>query len=96
MVVFVKGGVCRVRDIGRRDARVIPATRRHTPARRTVLTAGEDNRVRLWNAATGRLLGQPLEHPGVSVAAFSPDGQRVLTAGASFGSAPPVPSSFVP
>ena len=39
-----------------------------------------DNRARLWNALTGTLRGERLEHnEGVSAVAFSPDGQTVLT-----------------
>src|SRR5260221_906209 len=38
----------------------------------------------LWDAATGKLLGEPMEpEGGVNSAEFSPDGQRVLIASAN-------------
>jgi WD40 repeat protein/serine/threonine protein kinase len=47
---------------------------------RLVLTAGEDNLVRLWNTGNGEPVGPPLTHPRpVRVAAFSPHGKIVLT-----------------
>jgi len=52
-----------------------------SPDGRTVLTAGEDDQARLWDAATGQSIGHPLKHPGVSTVAFSPDSRLVLTAG---------------
>ena len=40
----------------------------------------DDRRVRFWDAATGRPIGQPIEHSGgVSSVAFSPDGRTILT-----------------
>src|SRR5207249_2020113 len=45
-----------------------------------ILTASEDKTARLWNAATGKALGQPLRHDGaVERAQFSPDGMRIVT-----------------
>jgi WD40 repeat protein len=46
-------------------------------------TAGEDGKVRLWDAATGQLHGVPLAgHTGaVNAVAFSPDGTLLATAG---------------
>ena len=45
-----------------------------------VVTASDDNTAQIWDAATGKSLGPPLEHPeGVRTAAFSRDGTRVLT-----------------
>ena len=47
----------------------------------TVLTGSEDKMARLWDTATGRLIGLPLVHQGPVVAvAFSPDGLSFLTA----------------
>ena len=51
-----------------------------SPDGKTVLTGGADQTARLWDAATGRPIGDALIHRGrvVSVA-FSPDGKSVLT-----------------
>jgi WD40 repeat protein len=46
-----------------------------------VLTGGDDGTARVWEAATGKLLVDPLRHPDwIADLAFSPDGQNVLTA----------------
>jgi WD40 repeat protein len=51
-----------------------------SPDGRSILTANWDKTAQLWDAATGRPLGQPLADPGgFSFAAFSPDGKAVLT-----------------
>jgi hypothetical protein len=48
-----------------------------------VLTASADRTARLWDAASGAPMGEPMRHGGrVNTAAFSPDGRRVLTASA--------------
>ena len=45
-----------------------------------VVTASGDKTARLWDAATGAPIGEPLRHDGpVNSAAFSPDGKRVAT-----------------
>jgi tetratricopeptide (TPR) repeat protein len=51
-----------------------------SPVGKAILTGSLDKTARLWDAATGRPLGPPLDHQGgvVSVA-FSPDGKTVLT-----------------
>jgi WD40 repeat protein/serine/threonine protein kinase len=64
-----------------------------SPDGETIATASMDGTARLWNAATGELQGGPLRHDPmplgseglarkgwVWVAAFSPDGRKVLTA----------------
>ncbi|MFI5454874.1 MAG: protein kinase [Isosphaerales bacterium] len=54
-----------------------------SPDGRTILTwSAFGTPPRLWNAATGLPIGNPLEHEGVVyTAAFSPDGKTILTAG---------------
>ena len=52
-----------------------------SPDGKTVLTAGGDRTARLWDAATGEPIGQPMMHPdSVKCVAFSPDGKTILTA----------------
>jgi hypothetical protein len=52
-----------------------------SPDGRRVVTASQDRTARLWNAATGKPLGEPMVHEGwVYSAQFSLDGQRVVTA----------------
>jgi hypothetical protein len=52
-----------------------------SPDCRRVVTASQDRTARLWNAATGKPLGEPMVHEGwVYSAQFSLDGQRVVTA----------------
>ena len=46
-----------------------------------MVTASFDGTAQLWDAATGKPLGEPMKHEGgVMSAQFSPDGRRVLTA----------------
>ena len=50
-----------------------------SPDSTRILTAGDDNVVRLWDATTGKLSGA-FHHDGkVYMALFSPDGTRILT-----------------
>jgi WD40 repeat protein len=47
-----------------------------------VVTASSDKTARVWDAATGKPVTSPFQHPAAVVsAAFSPDGTRVVTAG---------------
>ncbi|MCP5246102.1 MAG: hypothetical protein H6937_09210 [Burkholderiales bacterium] len=45
------------------------------------VTASSDRTARLWDAQTGKVLGNPIQHDGtVDSATFSPDGTWVVTA----------------
>jgi WD40 repeat protein len=51
-----------------------------SPDGKLALTGSWDKTARLWDVATGKVLGPPLEHQDAVVAvAFSPDGKTVLT-----------------
>ena len=52
-----------------------------SPDGKFVLTASWDKTARVWEAATGKAIGEPLRHEDwVISAAFSPDGKFVATA----------------
>ncbi len=52
-----------------------------SPDGQRVVTASLDKTARLWDAASGKPIGQLMKHEGsVNSAQFSPDGQRVVTA----------------
>jgi WD40 repeat protein len=52
-----------------------------SPDGKLVITAGSDQTARIWDTATGREVGQPLQSfTSVNSASFSPDGKAVLTA----------------
>jgi WD40 repeat protein len=56
----------------------------YSPDGRRIVTVG-DGTVRLWDAKSGRPVGEPLRHPGVVSAAFSPDGTLLLTGSKEIG-----------
>ncbi len=63
----------------RHDARVVSA--RFSPDGQRVVTVSADKTARLWDAVSGKAIGEPMKHEGwVHSAQFSPDGQRVVTA----------------
>jgi WD40 repeat protein/predicted Ser/Thr protein kinase len=52
-----------------------------SPDGRRIATASDDRTACLWDAATGKRLGEPMVHSGpVYLAQFSPDGKTVVTA----------------
>ncbi|HET6252114.1 MAG TPA: protein kinase [Tepidisphaeraceae bacterium] len=54
-----------------------------SPDGRRVLTIGDDCCARVWDVASGKSIGKPMQHGNdVMSAAFSPDGTRVVTASA--------------
>ena len=55
--------------------------RQFSPDGQRVVTASWDMTARLWDAASGKPIGEPMKHElQVNSAQFSPDGQRVVTA----------------
>ncbi len=51
-----------------------------SPDGRKCLTSGDDGQAQLWDATTGKTLGEPMKDLGpVRAMAFSPDGKRILT-----------------
>jgi len=55
----------------------------YSPDGKVVLTGSKDNTARLWEVATGKPIGAPLQHQvPVRAVAWSPDGKRVLTGSA--------------
>jgi WD40 repeat protein len=47
----------------------------------TLVTAGGEGTIRLWDVARGAALGEPLKARGVNSLAFSPDGRTFASAG---------------
>jgi WD40 repeat protein len=51
-----------------------------SPDGRRIVTASNDKTARVWDAESGRPVGEPMHHEDVvNVASFSPDGRRVVT-----------------
>ena len=52
-----------------------------SPDGRRIVTASDDKTARLWEAESGKPIGEPMRHEGaVRAAIFSPDGRRIVTA----------------
>jgi hypothetical protein len=52
-----------------------------SPNGRRVVTASDDATARVWDAESGKPVGEPMRHQGaVTAASFSPDGWRIVTA----------------
>ena len=79
-------GTARLWDVPTRRRRGLLPHRDHvvgaafTPDNRMIATACWDGAARLWDTATGKLIGQPLRHQReVRAVAFSPSGKLLLT-----------------
>ena len=52
-----------------------------SPDGRRIVTASDDKTARVWDAESGKPVGEPMRHEDVVYAAsFSPDGRRIVTA----------------
>ena len=52
----------------------------YSPDGKRILSWSLDKTLRLWDAATGAAIGEPLRHEGeVNGAVYSPDGKRILS-----------------
>jgi WD40 repeat protein len=51
-----------------------------SPAGARIVTASVDQTARVWDTASGQMLGLKGHVDGVNSAAFSPDGARIVTA----------------
>src|SRR5262249_49603409 len=52
-----------------------------SPGGHWIVTSSEDKTARLWDAATGKQIGEPMKHEAsVNSAQFSPNGQWIVTA----------------
>ena len=52
----------------------------YSPDGKRILSWSDDKTLRLWDAATGAAIGEPMRHEdSVDGALFSPDGQRILS-----------------
>ena len=58
-----------------------------SPDGKRIVTASADKTARVWDAATGQPIGEPLKghEDGCMSAAFSPDGKRIVTASGQDG-----------
>jgi WD40 repeat protein len=63
----------------RHDGEVYAAS--FSPDGRRVVTASRGKTARVWDAESGKPVGEPMRHEGdVHAASFSPDGKRIVTA----------------
>lgn len=66
------------RKLLRHESSVLNA--QFSPDGTRILTVSDDHNVRVWDATTGKTVGEPLRHGWVKSAQFSPDGTRIVTA----------------